>query len=85
MVVSATYANAVSGIALTPSLTVSKDIKGYAYDGAYSKGRTLIRPALRVEIGKSYFADIQYSAYSGGKYNLLTDRDFISLVAGARF
>ena len=85
MVVSATYAHAVSGIGLTPSLTVSKDIKGYAYDGAYSKGRTLIRPALRAEIGKSYFADIQYSRYSGGKYNLLTDRDFISLVAGARF
>ena len=85
MVVSATYANAVSGITLTPSLSVSKDVKGYAYDGAYSKGRTLIRPALRAEIGKSYFADIQYSAYSGGKYNLLTDRDFISLVAGARF
>jgi hypothetical protein len=85
MVVSATYANAVSDIGLTPSLTVSKDIKGYSYEGAYSKGRTLIRPALRVEIGKSYFADIQYSRYSGGKYNLLTDRDFISLVAGARF
>lgn len=43
------YANAVPGIGLTPSLTVSKDIKGYSYDGAYSKGRTLIRPQRRLK------------------------------------
>lgn len=85
MRVAATYAHAFFGLTWTPSLLWSKDVRGYAYDGAYAQGRQLLRPALRVDHGQHYFAEIQYHRFSGGRYNLLTDRDFLSLVAGARF
>ena len=82
---SARYAPAGSGLTWTPSLLLTKDVKGYAHDGTYSQGRTLLRPALRAEFGQRYFGEIQYHRYSGGPYNLLIDRDHVGLVAGARF
>jgi hypothetical protein len=85
MLASARYAPAGSGITWTPSLLWARDVRGYAYDGAYSEGRTLLRPALRAEFGQHYFGELQYHRYSGGRYNLQIDRDHASLVAGARF
>mgnify|MGYP006148590611 FL=1 len=85
MLASATYANAAGGITWTPSVLVSKDVKGYSHDGAYSQGRMLFRPALRAQMGQNYFAELQYHRYSGGRYNLMLDRDFVSVVAGASF
>ncbi len=85
MVASATYANAPGDVTWTPSVLVSRDVRGYSHDGAFSEGRRLVRPALRAEIGQHYFGEIQYHRFTGGRYNLLVDRDFVSLVAGARF
>ncbi len=82
---SARYAPAGSDITWTPSLLWARDVRGYAHDGAYSEGRTLLRPALRAEFGRRYFGEIQYHRSSGGQYNLRIDRDHVSLVAGARF
>lgn len=85
MLASARYAPAGSDVVWTPSLLWARDVKGYAHDGAYVEGRTLLRPALRAEVGRRYFGEIQYHRYTGGAYNLLIDRDHVSLVAGARF
>ena len=85
MLASARYAPAGSGITWTPSLLWARDVRGYSYDGLYSEGRTLLRPALRAEFGRRYFGDLQYHRFSGGRYNLRIDRDHVSLVAGARF
>jgi len=85
LVMSASYPDALAGATLTPSLYVAKDIKGYSYDGTFSQGRTLLRPGVRADWGKKYFADVQYNRFSGGNYNLLVDRDYLSLVAGMRF
>lgn len=85
MRVTATYPQALWGITLTPSILLAKDVQGYSYDGAFSEGRSLIRPAVRAEIDKIYFAEIQYNRFSGGRYNLLADRDFVSVMAGVRF
>ncbi len=82
---SATYPGAWLGATVTPSIYIAKDISGYSYDGVFSKGKLTVRPAVRLDWGKDYFVDIQYTAFSGGKYNLLTDRDSLSLAAGYRF
>ncbi|MEY4748927.1 MAG: hypothetical protein RIQ60_1141 [Pseudomonadota bacterium] len=82
---SATYADAVAGAALTPSLLLAKDVRGYAYDGSYSQGRTVIRPGLRADWARTHFVDLQYNHYVGGRYNLLVDRDYLSLTVGTRF
>ncbi|MFM2066963.1 MAG: hypothetical protein RLZZ584_1872 [Pseudomonadota bacterium] len=82
---SATYADAVAGAALTPSLLLARDVRGYAYDGSYSQGRTVIRPGLRADWARTHYVDLQYNRYVGGRYNLLVDRDYLSLVVGTRF
>lgn len=85
LVASATYPDAIAGATLTPSLLVAKDVKGYSYDGSFSEGRTMVRPSVRAEWDKKYFAELQYHRFSGGRYNLLVDRDYLALVAGLRF
>lgn len=85
MLASARYAPAGSRLTWTPSLLWAADIRGYSHDGAYSEGRRLVRPALRADMGQAYFGELQYHHYSGGAYNLLIDRNHLSLVVGARF
>ena len=85
LLTSATYANALAGASLTPSLLVAQDMDGYSYDNNFSKGRSTVRPALRMDWGHSYYLDLQYTMFSGGSYNLAVDRSYLSLVAGARF
>lgn len=83
--VAATYPAAFMGATLTPSLLLAKDVDGYAYDGAYSKGRTTVRLGLRADWTKSFYSDIQYTRFSGGDYNLMSDRSNIMLAVGATF
>jgi hypothetical protein len=82
---SATYPDALAGAALTPSLLLAKDVRGYSYDGTFSQGRTVIRPGLRADWARTHFVDLQYNRFVGGRYNLLVDRDYLSLVVGTRF
>ena len=82
---SATYPDALAGATLTPSILVGRDIKGYSFDGTFSEGRAAIRAGVRAEWGKKYFADLQFNKYLGGKYNLMVDRDYLTMVAGLRF
>jgi hypothetical protein len=81
----ASYANALTGATLTPSLLVAKDLHGYSYDGTFSQGRSVVRVGLRADWGKSYFADIQFTRFGGGSYNLLVDRSNVTIAAGATF
>ena len=83
--IAATYANVVAGASLTPSLVVALDMHGYSYDGTYSSGRRATRVGLRADWGKNYFADIQYTQFAGGNYNLLADRSNVALAVGASF
>lgn len=83
--VSATYADALFGAALTPSLTLAKDVSGYSYDGTFSEGRLMTRVGLRADWGKRFFADVTYTGLSGGNYNLAADRSNLALVAGMNF
>lgn len=85
LIVSASYPDALAGATLTPSVYVARDVSGYSYDGTFSQGRTLVRPSVRADWDKKYFAEVQYNRYSGGDYNLLVDRDYLSVVAGMRF
>jgi hypothetical protein len=79
------YANLIPGAMVTPSLAITMDLSGYAYDGLVSQGRRLVRPGVRIDWAQSHFVEYQYNRFSGGAYNLIADRDFHSLVAGVRF
>ena len=83
--ISATYSDALLGAALTPSLTLAKDVTGYSYDGTFSEGRLTARVGLRADWGKRYFADMTYTGFSGGNYNLAADRSNLTFAAGLNF
>ena len=70
---------------LKPSLGYAHDVDGYSHDGTFQKGRKILRPGLRADWGKKYFADLQYTTIAGGKYNTQIDRDNVSLVVGVNF
>jgi hypothetical protein len=82
---SAVYPGAFFGATLRPTLGIGQDISGYSYDGSFVKDRSTIIAAIRAEWAKKYYADVQYTRYSGAKYYTLIDRDNVSLVAGVRF
>jgi hypothetical protein len=77
-----TYANTMVGATVTPSLFFSQDVQGYSYDGSFAEGRRILRPGVRFEWGKRYFAEAQYNLIMGGLYNTLSDRDTFTVHAG---
>lgn len=81
----ADYREAFLGATVTPSLAVSHDVRGYSYDGSFVKSRQILRPGIRADWNKKYFAELQYARIFGGAYNTLVDRDNLTLVAGAQF
>lgn len=83
--IAAVYANAVFGATLTPSLALGIDLGGYSYDGSFSDGRTTARFGLRADWGRKAFAEVQYTQFSGGAYNLLSDRSHVGLTVGTSF
>ena len=82
---SASYAGLIGGATLTPSITFAQDVSGYSHDGTFVEGRQALRPAIRADWGKQYFAEMQYSKLWGGRYNAQIDRDTLTMSAGMRF
>jgi hypothetical protein len=76
------YPNAVIGIALTPSIYLSKDIKGYSFDSTFVEGRTMIRLGLRSDWSKTWYSEILINKTSGGDYNTTVDRSTLTLFTG---
>jgi hypothetical protein len=85
LLVSAKYNQLFEGVTITPSLYFASDVSGYSYDGTYSQGRQIVRPALRADWGKKVYAEVAYTAMGGGSYDLLSDRSNFTLVAGMNF
>ncbi|BAO28324.1 DUF1302 domain-containing protein [Sulfuritalea hydrogenivorans] len=83
--VSAAYPAAFFGATLTPTVTLAQDVTGYSYDGSFVKNRRTIIAGMRSEWDKKYYADIQYTQYSGANYFTLIDRDNVTLVLGMKF
>jgi hypothetical protein len=84
--IASTYNDAFLGAALTPSLFVAHDVKGYSHDGTFLEDRMLYGPGLRAEWGKTYFAEAVWTRYSNKpRYSMLIDRDNVQLMAGAHF
>ncbi len=82
---SASYPGALLGATVIPSLLVTADLDGFAFDGSLSEGRTMLRPALKAEWSQQYFLELSANVFCGGDYNLIVDRDYLSLVAGLSF
>jgi len=85
---SLTYNNAFAGVNLTPQLSWSHDVKGYAPGpGAnFVEGRKTVGLQLRADYLNQYSATFAYTNYfGGGKHNALADRDNASVSVSYSF
>jgi len=70
------------GVSLTPSLSFGHDVKGWSHDEDFSEKRKAMIAALRADHKNGYFAEIRWTSYWGGTYNINRDRDVVFVVVG---
>lgn len=77
------YSNAFAGVNLKPKFAFSHDVNGNsAGPGAqFQEGRIATSLGLDAEYLGQYSAGISYTIFNGGDWNVLRDRDFLSLTA----
>jgi len=84
----ATYRDAFMGIDLVPSLAWSHDVDGYSPEPgqAFNEGRQSVGLGLGFEFDANTKASINYTTFTNAAdYDVLRDRDFISLSASYSF
>ena len=81
------YADVYAGIALKPTFTWFHDVSGYgAEPGAqFQEGRKTLGLSLEASYLQKYTATLGFKSFSGGDYNTLKDKDFISLSFGISY
>ncbi len=79
------YNDAFAGINLKPNVAWSHDVNGYGPNGTFTEGAKAISLGLDAEYQNTYTASLSYTDFFGGKYNTLTDRDFLALSFGMNF
>ncbi len=80
------YPDVVAGINLTPSLAWSHDVEGYSpVNTGFVEGRKAISLGLNADYANRYTAGLSYTRFSGGDYNITSDRDFLSATLGVSF
>lgn len=68
-------------------MAFSHDVDGYGPGpvGAFNEGSMAVSFGLDAEYQNMYTASIGYTNFFGGRYNMLTDRDFASMSVGINF
>ena len=80
-----TYNDVIAGINLTPSLAWSHDVDGYSPNSNFTEGAKALTVSLGAEYLNRYTGSLAYTAFSGGDYNTVEDRDFLSLSVSVSF
>ena len=81
------YKSVLPGVNLKPNLGWSHDVSGYSPgpDANFEKGRKAISLGLEGEYQSTYTGSLSYTNFFGGRYNTLSDRDFVALTMGVKF
>jgi hypothetical protein len=82
---SLTYNDVFAGVNLTPSLAWSHDVSGYSPNSNFTEDAKALSVALGAEYLNRYTASLSYTTFSGGDYNTIVDRDFLSLSLSVSF
>lgn len=80
---SLTYNDVLAGINFIPKFAWSHDVSGYGPGpGAqFEEGRIAASLGLDMEYLNAYRVGVSYTGFTGGDYNTIRDRDFVSLTA----
>ena len=81
------YNGVMAGLNLKPNLAWAHDVSGYspAPDNTFQEGRKAISLGLDAEYQNTYTSSLSYTNFFGGRYNTLSDRDFMTLSVGLKF
>ncbi|RON06460.1 adhesin [Pseudomonas brassicacearum] len=79
------YANVIGGVNLKPNLSWSHDVSGYGPNGLFNQGAKAVSLGVDADYRNTYTASLSYTDFFGGRYNTLTDRDFLALSVGVNF
>jgi len=80
-----TYNDAFAGVNLTPSFAWSHDVNGYSPNSNFNEGAKALTLSLGAEYLNRYTGSLAYTAFSGGDYNTIEDRDFLSVSFSVSF
>nr|WP_329610967.1 DUF1302 family protein [Pseudomonas sp. KNUC1026] len=82
-----TFNDVLPRLALKPSLGWSHDVSGYSPqpEGTFEEGRKAVSVGVGTDYQRTWSADLSYTAFFGGRYSTLADRDFVSLSTSVRF
>ena len=81
------YNKVFSGLDLKPNLAWSHDVSGNSPgpDNTFEDGRKAITLGVDAEYENTYTSSLSYTNFFGGRYNTLSDRDFVALSVGVKF
>jgi hypothetical protein len=79
------YNDVFAGINLTPTLAWSHDVDGVSPNTNFNEGAKALTVSLGAEYLNRYTGSLAYTTFSGGDYNTVEDRDFLSLSMSVSF
>ena len=81
------YNNVLPGINLKPNVAWSHDVSGYSPGPAatFEDGRKAVSVGVDAQYQNTYTSSLSYTNFFGGRYNTLSDRDFMALSVGVKF
>ncbi len=79
------YNNVIGGINLTPALAWSHDVDGVSPNTNFNEGAKALTVSLTGEYLNRYTGSLAYTTFSGGDFNTIEDRDFLSLSFAVSF
>ncbi|WP_022965283.1 DUF1302 domain-containing protein [Denitrificimonas caeni] len=79
------YNDVFAGVNLNPNMAFSHDVDGYGPNGQFNEGAKAISFGLDADYQNTYTASLSYTNFFDGRYNTLTDRDFVSMSVGVNF
>ena len=82
---SLTYNDVFAGVNLTPRMAWAHDVNGYSPNSNFEEGAKALTVGVTAEYLNRYTATLDYTTFSGGDYNTIEDRDFVSLSLSVSF
>ncbi len=79
------YRDVLPGLVLKPNLAWSHDVSGYGPNGLFNQGAKALSVGVDSVFDDTYTLGVAVTDFMGGKYNTLKDRDYVSMVLGAKF
>ncbi len=80
-----TYSDVFAGVNLTPRIAWSHDVNGVSPNTNFNEGARALTLDITADYLNQYSGTLAYTTFSGGDYNTVEDRDFLSFSLSVSF